>query len=313
MVRPLLKKRTMDLNDPASYRPISNLSFLSNVVERVVDGRLSEHINRHRLLPVHHIYWCLRMTAANQRTHSPNRLVWFGLRVGGHPALSLHSSNEPGELSQWLCHDDSTIDIVIVIIIIIITSQHTARFIRRRQLLSAYTMTYRRGWPRSHWCFGTARSVSCLRYHQLLMDILRWRFGIDGSALSWVAEFLTNRRQVVYAGKTESHYIALQFGVPQGSVLGLRVFVQYVQDVNDIFQRHAVHHHLFADDMHGHCSGRLDDVPAIVSGVESCIVDIYAWCSAKRLQLNVDKTKLWHRSCVCGHLRTLPSRSTSTS
>jgi len=25
---------------------------------------------------------------------------WFGLRVGGHPALSLHSSNEPGEFSQ---------------------------------------------------------------------------------------------------------------------------------------------------------------------------------------------------------------------
>ena len=25
---------------------------------------------------------------------------WLGLRVGGHPALSLHSSNEPGKLSQ---------------------------------------------------------------------------------------------------------------------------------------------------------------------------------------------------------------------
>jgi len=25
---------------------------------------------------------------------------WLGLRVGGHPALSLHSSNEPRELSQ---------------------------------------------------------------------------------------------------------------------------------------------------------------------------------------------------------------------
>jgi len=24
----------------------------------------------------------------------------FGLRIGGHPALSLHSSNEPGELSH---------------------------------------------------------------------------------------------------------------------------------------------------------------------------------------------------------------------
>jgi len=32
----------------------------------------------------------------------------------------LHLSNEPGELSQWLCHDDSTINIVLDIIIIII-------------------------------------------------------------------------------------------------------------------------------------------------------------------------------------------------
>jgi len=30
----------------------------------------------------------------------------------------LHSSNEPGELSKWLCHDDSTINIVVIIIII---------------------------------------------------------------------------------------------------------------------------------------------------------------------------------------------------
>ena len=33
----------------------------------------------------------------------------------------LDSSNEPGELSQWLCHDDSTINIVLDIVIIIIT------------------------------------------------------------------------------------------------------------------------------------------------------------------------------------------------
>jgi len=28
------------------------------------------------------------------------QIGWFGLRVGSHPVLSLHSSNEPGELSQ---------------------------------------------------------------------------------------------------------------------------------------------------------------------------------------------------------------------
>ena len=51
-VRPLLKKRTLDPNDPASYRPISNLSFVSKVIEKVVDDRLTDHVHKHHLLPV---------------------------------------------------------------------------------------------------------------------------------------------------------------------------------------------------------------------------------------------------------------------
>ena len=46
-------------------------------------------------------------------------LVWG---LAATLALSLHSSNEPGELSQWLCHDDNTINIILVIIIIIINA-----------------------------------------------------------------------------------------------------------------------------------------------------------------------------------------------
>jgi len=69
--------------------------------------------------------------------------------------------------------------------------------------------------------------------------------------------------------------IALQFGVPRVSVLGPCVFVQYAEDVADIFQRHEVLHHLFADDMRCYCSGRLDDVHAIiVSRLEICIADM---------------------------------------
>ena len=42
-----------------------------------------------------------------------------GLVLGRRPlGAILHSSNEPGGLSQWLCHDDSTINIVFDIIII---------------------------------------------------------------------------------------------------------------------------------------------------------------------------------------------------
>ena len=51
---------------------------------------------------------------------SQSKLVGLVWRLAATLALSLHSSNEPGELSPWLCHDDSTINIVLVIIIIII-------------------------------------------------------------------------------------------------------------------------------------------------------------------------------------------------
>jgi len=53
-----------------------------------------------------------------RRTRSSSRLAWSeGRRPLG---AVLHSSNEPGELSQWLCQDGSTINIVLDIIIIII-------------------------------------------------------------------------------------------------------------------------------------------------------------------------------------------------
>ena len=44
---------------------------------------------------------------------------WLGPNVGGHLAPFLYSSREVrelSELSQWLCHDDSTITIILVII-----------------------------------------------------------------------------------------------------------------------------------------------------------------------------------------------------
>ena len=42
-----------------------------------------------------------------------------GLVLGRRPlGAVLHSSNEPGELSQWLCRDDSTINIVLDLLLL---------------------------------------------------------------------------------------------------------------------------------------------------------------------------------------------------
>ena len=51
IVRPIIKKANMDPFDPKSWRPISNLSFLSKLVERVAVSRLNEHLGRYNLLP----------------------------------------------------------------------------------------------------------------------------------------------------------------------------------------------------------------------------------------------------------------------
>jgi len=51
VVRPLLKKPTLDPSDLTSYRPISNLSFVSKTLERLVSRRLTNHVDKHNLLP----------------------------------------------------------------------------------------------------------------------------------------------------------------------------------------------------------------------------------------------------------------------
>ena len=51
VVHPLLKKATMDPSDISSYRPISNLSFVSKPMERLVSGRFTAHTDKYKLLP----------------------------------------------------------------------------------------------------------------------------------------------------------------------------------------------------------------------------------------------------------------------
>ena len=51
VITPLLKKPGLDTSDVAHYRPISNLSVLSKLMERVVARQLVGYIDANRLLP----------------------------------------------------------------------------------------------------------------------------------------------------------------------------------------------------------------------------------------------------------------------
>jgi hypothetical protein len=52
-VKPILKKKGLDLNDRSNYRPVSNLSTVSKLVERAVASQVTQHLNINNLWDEH--------------------------------------------------------------------------------------------------------------------------------------------------------------------------------------------------------------------------------------------------------------------
>ena len=80
--------------------------------------------------------------------------------------------------------------------------------------------------------------------------------------------------------------------VPQGSVLGLVEFVAYTEDVVDLFDRHTVNHHMYADDQHNYLHTEPGLVSAALTRLAGCFSDLSGWCASQRLQLNAAKIEL---------------------
>ena len=84
--------------------------------------------------------------------------------------------------------------------------------------------------------------------HDILLSRLCNVYGITGDALDWFRSYLTGRIQRVVIEDSVSVDQELDFGVPQGSVLGPRIYCMYTKPVSDIIQRHGLSHHSYADD-----------------------------------------------------------------
>jgi len=53
VVRPVLKKPNMDPSTPSSYRPVSNVTFLSKLIERAVNQQLKSYLDTNNLIPAY--------------------------------------------------------------------------------------------------------------------------------------------------------------------------------------------------------------------------------------------------------------------
>jgi len=58
IISPLLKKLTLDKEELSDYQPISNLSLISKIIQRVVKSRLMDHLTSNSLLNSHQSAYC---------------------------------------------------------------------------------------------------------------------------------------------------------------------------------------------------------------------------------------------------------------
>ena len=69
--------------------------------------------------------------------------------------------------------------------------------------------------------------------HEILCEKLYY-YGIQDIALHWVKSYLENQTQFIQFGSSRSYNRKISCGIPQGSILGPLLFIEYVSDLSTI-------------------------------------------------------------------------------
>ncbi len=140
--------------------------------------------------------------------------------------------------------------------------------------------------------------------HNILLHRLENFVGIRESALAWFKSYLSDRHQFVAVNEEVSYRSQVQYGVPQGSVLGPLLFTLYMLPLGDIIRDHGVSFHCYADDTKLYISSRPGEIHQIEKLTE-CIVNIKNWMTSNFLLLNSEKTEvliIGPKTATCNNL-----------
>ena len=84
--------------------------------------------------------------------------------------------------------------------------------------------------------------------HEILLDRISSHCGIDGKPLAWIASYLRNRTQSVIVDGAESDPVQVKYGVPQGFVLGPKLYTIYVNCLRLVAERYGISIEQYSDD-----------------------------------------------------------------
>ena len=108
-------------------------------------------------------------------------------------------------------------------------------------------------------------------------------------------------------GSTLSHPAALQYGVPQGSILGPILFFLYTNPISSIIHSHSsINHHFYADDTRLYITLSPTNFCHSIQKLKNCLNDIQNFMFANKLKLNPEKTEFILVGSKNNHKQLLP-------
>ena len=135
--------------------------------------------------------------------------------------------------------------------------------------------------------------------HTILLKKLE-HYGIRGVAYNWIESYLNSRKQYVSINDCESDLKSVICGVPQGSILGPKLFILYINDICNVTK--LLHFVIFADDTNIFCSD--DNIEQLCKRVSNELNKLNIWFAVNKLSLNVSKTNfhdIWQQEAKKGN------------
>ena len=121
--------------------------------------------------------------------------------------------------------------------------------------------------------------------HEILLKKL-YLYGIRGCVQDWFASYLSNRTQTTSIESNISSKQPINFGIPQGSILGPVLFLLYINDITKCSTLFKFH--LFADDTNILYSNKCPKTLERQVNIE--LNNVQEWLIANKLTLNIKKS-----------------------
>ena len=110
-------------------------------------------------------------------------------------------------------------------------------------------------------------------------------YGIRGLPHAWFSSYITNRKQYVKVGNTESSLKTISSGVPQGSTVGPLLFLLYINDLPTSSKKLTFR--IFADPNMFYSS---KDPEQLQSVINEELGKVLKFCAPNMLSVNFKKT-----------------------